>query len=97
MNDFDLTAALERGKSENSGARLSIHSYRSMEPDYFARIKAAIAEAPNYLMKTVLFLHVSFTSSGWRPTLFGMKRLHSRGGQPRALAWWNGWMPHLKE
>ena len=45
MNDFDLIAAQERVRSETSGALLSIHSYKSVEPDYFARMKAAIAEA----------------------------------------------------
>jgi hypothetical protein len=61
MNDFDLIAALERVKSEISGALLSIHSYRSVEPDYFARMKAAIADAAKLFDKDGLvppsFLH----------------------------------------
>lgn len=45
MNDFDKIAALERVKSETTGALLSLHSYRSVEPSYFARMRAAVAEA----------------------------------------------------
>jgi hypothetical protein len=45
MSDFNLIAAQERVRSEISGALLSIHSYKSVEPNYFAMMKAAIAEA----------------------------------------------------
>ncbi len=51
MNDFDLIAALERVQSEITGALLSIHSCKSVEPDYFARMKAAISEAAKLFEK----------------------------------------------
>lgn len=42
MNDFDLNVALEQVKSETLGALLSIDSYKSLEPTYFAKMKEAI-------------------------------------------------------
>jgi|ERR1700736_5256008 hypothetical protein len=97
MNDFDLIAAQERVRSEISGALLSIHSYKSVEPNYFARMKAAISDAAKLFEEDGLVLRLSCTKSRERPKLFGMKRPPSRGVRPPALEWRNGWMPLLEK
>jgi len=97
MSDFHLIAALERVKSEISCALLSIHSYRSVEPDYFARMKAAIADAAKLFDEDGLvpscFLHELKKAA---QTLRN-EATAFEGGQPPALEWSNGWMPYLKE
>src|ERR1700736_4508609 len=92
MNEFDLIAAQERVRSEISGALLSIHSYKSVEPNYFARMKAAISDAAKLFEEDGLVLRLSCTKSRERPKLFGMKRPPSSNCEvDRAIGRAQGW------